>query len=349
MRPIVVSKAVEATAGTIVDPSGELRKYGVQGTDIPSAATIDLGAATGDYVRVTGTTNIQNLGIAPAGVIRTVEFTGILNLIFNSSNLVLPGGVNMTTASNDVAIFRSRGNGAWICISYQTASGAPPLELTAADVGLGNVENVALSTWPGSANITTLGTITAGVWQGTPIAVNKGGTGQTAIAQGDILYGFAPNDLHRLPKSLTATRYLTNQDPLANNSPSWGQVNLANGVTGILPAANGGRGAVVQTITSPTGIAATIDLALGNTVIMNVGLATGNVTLTLTNPTSGLLNYLIVTQGATARSVTFPSGSKQTLRGGNSVASSGASKTDIITFFYDGTIYQILGIAPDML
>ena len=37
-------------------------------------------------------------------------------------------------------------------------------------IGLGSVENTALSTWAGSVNITTLGTIATGTWQGTPIA-----------------------------------------------------------------------------------------------------------------------------------------------------------------------------------
>lgn len=38
------------------------------------------------------------------------------------------------------------------------------------DIGLGNVENTALSTWKGSTNITTLGTITSGTWHGSKIA-----------------------------------------------------------------------------------------------------------------------------------------------------------------------------------
>jgi hypothetical protein len=45
--------------------------------------------------------------------------------------------------------------------------------LSKSKVGLGNVENTALSTWSGSNNITTLGTITTGVWSGTAIANNK--------------------------------------------------------------------------------------------------------------------------------------------------------------------------------
>lgn len=42
--------------------------------------------------------------------------------------------------------------------------------LTKSDIGLSNVENTALSTWTGSGNITTVGTIGSGTWNGTPIA-----------------------------------------------------------------------------------------------------------------------------------------------------------------------------------
>lgn len=51
--------------------------------------------------------------------------------------------------------------------------------LVKADVGLGNVENTAISTWAGTANITTLGTITTGTWNATTISIAKGGTGST--------------------------------------------------------------------------------------------------------------------------------------------------------------------------
>ena len=50
-------------------------------------------------------------------------------------------------------------------------NGAAPAwdTVTSTDVGLGSVENTALSTWAGSTNITTVGTIGAGTWQGTAI------------------------------------------------------------------------------------------------------------------------------------------------------------------------------------
>jgi len=47
------------------------------------------------------------------------------------------------------------------------------------DLSLDNVENTALSTWAGTTNITTLGTIAAGTWNGDTIAIGYGGTGQT--------------------------------------------------------------------------------------------------------------------------------------------------------------------------
>jgi hypothetical protein len=42
--------------------------------------------------------------------------------------------------------------------------------VTKGDVGLGNVENTALSTWAGSTNLVTLGTITTGTWNGAAVA-----------------------------------------------------------------------------------------------------------------------------------------------------------------------------------
>ena len=44
------------------------------------------------------------------------------------------------------------------------------ITLTASDLSLGAVENTALSTWTGSSNLATLGTVAVGVWHATAIA-----------------------------------------------------------------------------------------------------------------------------------------------------------------------------------
>ena len=92
------------------------------------------------------------------------------------------------------------------------------------------------ASYVGQASITTLGTITTGVWNGTLIGVVYGGTGLNSAAQGDLLYGSAANTYSSLAKDTNATRYLSNTG--ASNNPAWAQVNLANGVTGNLPVTN---------------------------------------------------------------------------------------------------------------
>lgn len=56
------------------------------------------------------------------------------------------------------------------------------------DLSLNNVENTAISTWAGSANITTVGTIGTGTWQGTAIGSQYGGTGQNFSASTGVCY-----------------------------------------------------------------------------------------------------------------------------------------------------------------
>jgi hypothetical protein len=92
------------------------------------------------------------------------------------------------------------------------------------------------SGYVGQLSITTLGTVSTGVWNATTISVLKGGTGLTSASQGDLLYGSAANTYSLLAKDANATRYLSNTG--ASNNPAWAQVNLANGVTGNLPVGN---------------------------------------------------------------------------------------------------------------
>lgn len=70
-----------------------------------------------------------------------------------------------------------------------------PHEVTASQVGLDQVENIKISTWTGSTKITTLGTITTGVWNGTKIANDylanpKITIGSTIVNLGDTATAF---------------------------------------------------------------------------------------------------------------------------------------------------------------
>lgn len=96
-----------------------------KGSDIASATTTDIGAATGNFVDVTGTTTITGLGTVQAGTRRIVQFDGALTLTYNATSLILPGNANITTAAGDVATFVSLGSGNWICTNYQRDSNDP--------------------------------------------------------------------------------------------------------------------------------------------------------------------------------------------------------------------------------
>jgi hypothetical protein len=98
---------------------------GTKGADIASAATTSIGAATGNYVNITGTTTITSLGTGTAGWLRFVRFAGALTLTHNATSLILPTGANIVTAANDVAIFVSEGSSNWRCLGYLRANGMP--------------------------------------------------------------------------------------------------------------------------------------------------------------------------------------------------------------------------------
>jgi len=93
-------------------------------TDVPSAATCDIGAATTDYVNITGTTTITSLGTS-ANKKRYVRFAAALLLTYNATSLKLPGSASITTAAGDEALFASDGSGNWKCIEYSLASANP--------------------------------------------------------------------------------------------------------------------------------------------------------------------------------------------------------------------------------
>lgn len=115
----VVSKAGDSMTGAFNE---------AQGADIPSASTINLTAATGNLIDVTGTNAITAITLA-AGAQRVVRFTGVLTLTAGAS-LVLLGSGNIVTAAGDFAIFRGYAGGTVRLINYMRANGTPLADLS---------------------------------------------------------------------------------------------------------------------------------------------------------------------------------------------------------------------------
>ncbi len=102
-----------------------VRGLSYKGADISSATTTDLGAVEGLMHDITGTTTITSFGTVRAGIWKMVKFEGVLTLTHNATSLILPGGINITTADGDIGIFISEGSGNWRCVSFTRANSTP--------------------------------------------------------------------------------------------------------------------------------------------------------------------------------------------------------------------------------
>ena len=90
--------------------------------DLASAGTTDIGAATSNNVRITGTTTITSFGTAASGVTRQLRFAAALTLTYNATSLILPGAANIITMAGDTATAVSLGSGNWVVTAFQRAA-----------------------------------------------------------------------------------------------------------------------------------------------------------------------------------------------------------------------------------
>jgi len=221
---------VDASGNIIEGTGGGMTSFGLTGdTGTPQTVTdgeqitfqgingISVATDVGDNVQVEfngGVTALADVSITtPKNGDILVYNTGVWENQANGAITALtgdvtasgPGSVAATIAADAVTNAKLDNMAASTLKGNNTGGAANPTDLTVSDVktmlSLNNVENTALSTWAGTTNITTLGTISTGVWSGTAIGVTKGGTGLTAL-------GTALQQL-RVNAGATALEYFT--------------------------------------------------------------------------------------------------------------------------------------------
>lgn len=165
-------------------------------------------------------------------------------------------------------------------------------------LALNNVENTALSTWGGSANITTVGTITSGTWTGTTIALANGGTGSTTAAGARTNFG--------------ATTVGSNLFTLTNPSAiTFLRVNADNTVSALdaatfRTAIGAGTSSTVGTVTSVGGTGTVSGITLSGTVTSSGNLTLGGtLAVTPSNFASQTANTVLAAPNGTAGAPTF--------------------------------------------
>ena len=75
--------------------------------------------------------------------------------------------------------------------------------------------------YTGQNTITTLGTIATGVWEGTTVAVDQGGTGLTSYTGGDLLYASGGTTIAKLAKGTAGKVLMMNSGATA---PEWANI-----------------------------------------------------------------------------------------------------------------------------
>lgn len=113
------SGAISSLAGSA---DGQIRW--AKGADVASASALALGT-DGNSFDVTGTTAITSIDALGVGTIVLLQFDGVLTLTHHATDLVLPGGANITTAAGDTAIMWEYAAGDWQCVNFERASGLP--------------------------------------------------------------------------------------------------------------------------------------------------------------------------------------------------------------------------------
>ena len=95
-----------------------------QGADVASATALAV-LTDGNYFDVTGTTTITSINTTGGvGTLIKLHFDGALTLTHDATDLILPGGANITTAAGDEAEFIEYATGDYRCTNYSKASGA---------------------------------------------------------------------------------------------------------------------------------------------------------------------------------------------------------------------------------
>ena len=193
------------TATLVVEDKNIVLANSASPTDITAdgAGITVLGATDKTFTWVDATdawTSSENMNLV-SGKVYEINGTSVL------SNTTLGSSVVTSSLTAVGTIATGTWQGTAVGIAYG-GTGATDAANARTNLGLAigsNVQaynsilaNVAAGTYSGDDDIVTVGTITTGTWSGTTIAVNKGGTGFTTYATGDLVYASAANTLSKL-------------------------------------------------------------------------------------------------------------------------------------------------------
>jgi trimeric autotransporter adhesin len=334
--------------------SATTRSGGVVGESHVSAST-DVGSAIGVrgysqdvhsgginvglYGNASGSTqNNYALYMAGGDIYSTVAQTWTMN-----GNLTFSGAYTITipslTATNTITGSVSGNAGTVTNGVYTTDSYSDPtwLTISKSKVGLSNVENTALSTWPGTANITTVGTITSGTWHGATIdnsyLTNSSfniGTTSISLGRASASQSLTGVNIDGNAGTVTNGFYTTSSFNLGTTSIAVNRASGAQSLTGV--SIDGSAGSVaagnITGTTLASGVTSSSLTSFGTTPAMTspaitTSLTTPSTSFALVNTTATTVQFA----GAASTALTMGNASGTTTINGNIVLGSSGTST----------------------
>ena len=230
---------------------------GTTGTDLSS--TVATGTTTPVITLNVPTASASNRGALSAADWTTFNSkgSGTVTSVTGTAPVVSSGG---TTPAISMAAATTSVNGYLTSTDWTTFNGKQ-----AALVSGTNLKTVNGTTLLGSGDV---GTITYAY----------GGTGQTTVTTGDLLYGSAANTWSKLADVATGNALISGGVGVA---PSYGKIGLTTHVSGTLPTANGGTNLTSFTANGVVYASSSSVLATGSAFVFdgtNVGIGTSSAT-----------------------------------------------------------------------
>jgi hypothetical protein len=218
--------------------------------DIPSLSYVTSVSGTSPVVSSGGTTPAISMPAATASVSGYLTSTD-----WNTFNNKGSGTVTSVTGTAPVV----SSGGATPAISMAAATTSVNGYLTSTDWNTFNGKQAALVS---GTNIKTVnGTSLLGSGDVGTITYAYGGTGQTSVTTGDLLYGSATNTWSKLADVATGNALISGGVGVA---PSYGKIGLTTHVSGTLPVANGGTNLTSFTANGVVYASSTSALATGS-------------------------------------------------------------------------------------